>query len=151
MPDSLVFVRSVPRQPAPSPYSAQAETGVYSRDFSGFSHRSESIYLYCSPPSSQFRVYQVTQLRTDGVHCRKSAGTGPVVLNVVPAIWVLPFQVSPWTNLCAPLLSHTHYQIVYWCSSCGHEECAIHKVWEAVRAADSGERSQWQLHHTKTL
>ena len=28
--------------------------------------------------------YQVTQLRTDGVHCRESAGRGPVVLGVVP-------------------------------------------------------------------
>ena len=29
-------------------------------------------------PSGQSRVYRVTQLRTDGVHCRESAGTGPV-------------------------------------------------------------------------
>ena len=29
-------------------------------------------------------MYWVTQLRTDGVHCRESAGTGSVVLNVVP-------------------------------------------------------------------
>ena len=28
--------------------------------------------------------YRVTQLRTDGVHCRESAGTGPVNPNVVP-------------------------------------------------------------------
>ena len=33
-------------------------------------------------PSGQFRVYQVTQLRTDGVHSRESAGTGPVNLKV---------------------------------------------------------------------
>ena len=43
-----------------------------------------SIYLYRHTPSGQSRVYQVTQLRTDGVHCRPSAGTGPVVLKVVP-------------------------------------------------------------------
>ena len=35
-------------------------------------------------PSGQSRVYRVTQLRTDGVHCGKSAGTGPVNLKVVP-------------------------------------------------------------------
>ena len=35
-------------------------------------------------PSGQSRVDRVTQLRTDGVHCRKSAGTGPVNLKVVP-------------------------------------------------------------------
>ena len=34
-------------------------------------------------PSCQFRVYRVTQLRTDGVHCRESAGTGPVNIKVV--------------------------------------------------------------------
>ena len=33
-------------------------------------------------PSGQSRVYWVTQLRTDGVHCRESAGTGPVNLKV---------------------------------------------------------------------
>ena len=32
--------------------------------------------------SSEF--YHVTQTRTDGVHCRESTGTGPVVLKVVP-------------------------------------------------------------------
>ena len=35
-------------------------------------------------PLGQSRVYQVTQLRTDGVHCRESAGTKPVVVRVVP-------------------------------------------------------------------
>ena len=36
------------------------------------------IYLYRQPPWDHSRVYQVTQLRTDGVYCRKSAGTTPV-------------------------------------------------------------------------
>ena len=36
-------------------------------------------------PSGQSRVYRVTQLPTDdGVHCRESAGTGPLNLKVVP-------------------------------------------------------------------
>ena len=35
-------------------------------------------------PSGQSRVYWVTQLHTDGVHCQESAGTGPVNLEVVP-------------------------------------------------------------------
>ena len=36
-------------------------------------------------PSGQSRVYRVTtQLRTNGVHCRESAGIGPVNLKVVP-------------------------------------------------------------------
>ena len=47
-------------------------------------------------PSSQSRVYRVTQLRTDGVHCRESGGTGPVNLKVVPNECCL--GRSPWTN-----------------------------------------------------
>ena len=44
-----------------------------------------SIYLYHHTPSGQSRAYRVTQLlRTGGVHCRESAGIGPVVLKVVP-------------------------------------------------------------------
>ena len=35
-------------------------------------------------PAGQSRVYRVTQLRTDGVHCRESAGTRHVKLKVVP-------------------------------------------------------------------
>ena len=30
-----------------------------------------------------YRVYRDTHLRTDDVHCRKSAGTGPIVLKVI--------------------------------------------------------------------
>ena len=36
------------------------------------------IYLNRHTPSGQSRDYRVTQLRTDDVHCRESAGTGPV-------------------------------------------------------------------------
>ena len=43
-----------------------------------------SISLYRHPPPGESQVYQITQLRTDDVHCRESAGTGPVVLKVVP-------------------------------------------------------------------
>ena len=47
-------------------------------------------------PSGQSRVYRVTQLRTDGVHCRESASIGPVNLKVVPnECWL---GRSPWTN-----------------------------------------------------
>ena len=47
-------------------------------------------------PSGQSRVCRVTQLRTDGVHFRESAGTGPVILKVVPNGCCL--GRSPWTN-----------------------------------------------------
>ena len=68
-----------------------------------------SIYL-CQhhTPSGQSRVYRGTQLRTDGVHCRESVGTGPVVLKVARVTGAA--FASPWTKCyCAPLFSHTHY------------------------------------------
>ena len=42
------------------------------------------LILNSHTPLDQSRVYRVTQMRTDGVHCRESAGTKPVVLKVVP-------------------------------------------------------------------
>ena len=54
------FGSPVPRQPAH--LHTQAESGAHLRDSSG---------------------HRVTQLRTDGVHCRESAGTGPVYLKIV--------------------------------------------------------------------
>ena len=67
-----------------------------------------SIYFYDHTPSGQSRVCRVTQMCTDGVHCRESAGTGPVVLKVVRVAGAA--FASPWTDCyCAPLFSHTHY------------------------------------------
>ena len=51
-------------------------------DFRGGAH--VFIYLNRHTSSGQSRVYRVTQLRTDGIRCLESAGTGPVVLKVVP-------------------------------------------------------------------
>ena len=44
----------------------------------------DGVHIYRQPPSGQSRVYPVTQLRTDGVHCGDSIGTGPVVFKAVP-------------------------------------------------------------------
>ena len=43
----------------------------------------DGVLIYCQPPSDKIRVYQVTQLRTNGVHHRESAGAGPVDLKAV--------------------------------------------------------------------
>ena len=86
-PENLVsrdgFGSPVPRQSAH--LHTRAESVAYSRDSSRFPRRRPFIYLngYNTPPV-QSRVYRVTQLRTDGIHCRKSAGTGPVNFKVVP-------------------------------------------------------------------
>ena len=50
-------------------------------DFRGGVHY---FFLNRHTPSGQYRVNRVSPLLTDGVPCRKSAGTGPVVLKVVP-------------------------------------------------------------------
>ena len=55
----------------------QAESGAYSRDFSRFPRRRPFIYLDRHTPLGQCRLYRVTQSRTNDVHCRESAGTGP--------------------------------------------------------------------------
>ena len=67
-----------------------------------------SIYFYQHhTPLGPSRVYRVTQLRTDGVHCREFVGTGPVVLKVLRETGAA--FASPWTKCCcAPLFSQTH-------------------------------------------
>ena len=88
------FSSPVPRQTAH--LYTQAESGAYLRDSSRVPRRRPFIYLNRHTPSGQSRVYRVAQLRTDGVHCRESAGTGPVNLKVVPNGCCL--SRSPWTN-----------------------------------------------------
>ena len=75
------FGSPVPRQPAH--LHTQAGSGAYLRDSSRVPRRHPYIFLNRHTPSGQTRVYQVTRFRTDGVHCRESAGTGPVNFKVV--------------------------------------------------------------------
>ena len=86
VPDNLVsrdgFGSPVRRRPAH--LHTQAEYNVYLRYSSRVPRRRPYIYLNRHTPSGQSQVYRVTQLRTDDVHCRESAGTGPVNLKVVP-------------------------------------------------------------------
>ena len=65
------------------------------------------VHLFISnrhTPSGQSRVYRVTQLRTGGVHCRESAGTGPVNLQVIPNECCL--GRSPWTSIMCLSFPH---------------------------------------------
>ena len=70
--------------------------------------RAASIYLFKPPyATGQSRVDRVTHLRTDGVHCRESAGTGPVVLKkIVPVMGAAIFQVPIDQSMCASLSPH---------------------------------------------
>ena len=61
------------------------------------------IYLRRCTPSGQSRVYRVTELRTDGVHCRESADTGPVILKGVPVTGAALLQVTMDQPMCASL------------------------------------------------
>ena len=97
-PENLVlrddFGSPVPRQPAH--LHTQAESSSYLRDASRVPSGVHLFILNRHTPSGQSRVYRVTQLRADGIHCRESAGTGPVNLKVVPNESCL--GRSSWTN-----------------------------------------------------
>ena len=83
-PENLVsrdgFGSPVSRQPAH--LHTQAKYGAYLRDSSRVPRRRPSIYLKPPYAIGSVPTYRVAQLRTDGVHCRESAGTGPVNLKV---------------------------------------------------------------------
>ena len=69
-----------PRQPAHCPHSG----GIWCL-ITGFLPLSATASIYLFIPSwVQSRVDMVTQLRTNGVHCQTSTGTGHVILRVVP-------------------------------------------------------------------
>ena len=102
-PEDLVsrdgFGSPVPRQPAH--LHTRAESGAYLRDSSRGPRRRPFFFLSRHTPSGQSRVYRVTQWRTDGVHCREPAGTGPVNLKVVLNGCCL--GRAPWTKYYSPL------------------------------------------------
>ena len=71
----------------------KVDSGVYSRDSSRFTLR--RLFIPSTVIESGL-LYQVTQLPTNDVHCRESAGTGPFVIKVVRATGAA-FSVSPVT------------------------------------------------------
>ena len=83
--------------------------GAYSRDSSRLPRRRPLIYLNHHALSGQSRVYRVTQLRVNGVHCRESAGTGSVGLKVVPVTGATTLQVTMDQLMCASLFPHIHH------------------------------------------
>ena len=61
----------------------------------------DGVHIYRQAPSGQPRVHQVTQLSTDGVHCRESAGIGPIVLSLF-------FVTTMDQYLCTSLTQRCH-------------------------------------------
>ena len=111
------FGRPVPHQPVH--LHTQDEPGAYLRDSCRFPRRRPFVNLNRHTPSGQSRVYRVTRLRTNGVHCRESAATGPVVSNIVPN-GCCHFAGHRGPNNMRSL-SHTHYwyevgmfKLQYW-------------------------------------
>ena len=98
------FGSPVPRQPAH--LHTQVECGAYLRDFSRLRRRRPFINSNHHTPSGQFRVYRVTHLSTDCVHCRESAGTWPVNPKVVPVTCCL---CTTMDQLIFASLYYTHY------------------------------------------
>ena len=98
------FGSPVPRQPAH--LHTQAQSGAYLRYSSRFLRRRPFICLNCHTPAGQSRVDRVTPLRSYGVHCRESAGTGPVVLKVIPVTGAAILQVTMDHLMCASLFPH---------------------------------------------
>ena len=82
-PENLVspdgFGRLVPREPA-HPTNSDCICCLSTRFLP--TSALTSIYLDHHTPSGRYRVYRVTQLRTNGGHCRESTAKGPVVLEV---------------------------------------------------------------------
>ena len=75
-----------------------------------------SIYTYRQPPSGQSLVYRATQLRTDGVHCRESNGTGPVALKVVPVAGAAFSGFTVVQLMCASLFPHPQIGMKWTCA-----------------------------------
>ena len=112
-------VRAYRPTPAPlfSPHSLRLNNMVLAHgiDSSRFPRRRVHIYIHRQPPSGQSRVNRViTQLITDGVHCRESIGTGPLILKVVRVLTGTVFSGFTMNQFLCSSLSHTHYDMLAW-------------------------------------
>ena len=129
VPEDLVsrdgFSRPVPRQAAH--LHTQAESGAYLHgippEFRGGVH---TFILNHRTLSGQSRVYRVAQLRTDGVHCRESAGTGPVSLKVVPN------ECCLGVNQLRVLSSHLFWTSGLWTYQPGSHRRKVTKVFSTL-------------------
>ena len=88
--------------------------GAFSRDLSRFPRRRPFIHTVNRHRASPYYiiVYQITQLHTDGVHCREAAGGGSAILKVVPVTCAAFSGFTVDHLLCASLF-HT-YPLQYW-------------------------------------
>ena len=81
------------------------------------------VHLFVPPTaigSVPIRVYQVMQLRTDGIQCREFAGTQPVVLKVVPVTGATFSGTTIDQLMCASLFPDPILILYVVCS--GHDD-----------------------------
>ena len=90
----------------------------------------DGIHIHRQPPSGQSRIYRVTQLRTDGVHCRESVDTGPVVLKVVRVTGGAFSGMTMDHFLCASLFPRSQYSTL---SNVDNSVKPVPKVWNFGR------------------
>ena len=79
------------------------------------SRRRPCIYLNRHTPPGQSRVYRVIQLRNEGVHCRESAGTGPIFLKAVGTTGAA-FSAIPIDQFLGTFVMHQKYRRLRRCS-----------------------------------
>ena len=92
----------------------KTESCAYSRDSSRFPRGVHLFILNRRAPSGQSRVNPFTHLRTDGVHCRESAGTGPAALKVVPVTGAAILQVTMDQSINVRLCLFSHPSPYYY-------------------------------------
>ena len=68
-------------------------------------------------------VYQVTQIRTDCIHCRETVGAGSVVLKIVPVTGAAFSGITMDHLFCAPLFQYPLLVVV----CCGHGSYRIYR------------------------
>ena len=125
-PENLVsrdsFGRPIPCQPAQSPHSGSIWCLL-----TGFLPLSATASNRHTP-SGQSRVYRVTRLRSDDIHCRESTGTGPVVPNVVRVTGAAFAGITIDHLMCASLFSPSTCPL-HTNSGCGKERRILIGPW----------------------
>ena len=112
---------AVPSRVSPLILHTQAGSGAYSREYSHLPRRRPHIYR--QPPSGQSRVYRVTQFRADGIHCRESSGTAPIVLKVARVTGAALSGITTDQFICSSHFPNPPLLLAPVCLHNGHGMC----------------------------
>ena len=88
-------------------FHTQAGSDAYSRGSSCFPRRRP--WIPSTATGSVPSLHQVTQMRTNGVHCQESPSTEPAVLEIIPVTTGAAFSgFTMGQSLCASLFPRPH-------------------------------------------